>query len=202
VPCLALFTKLTRLQYYLPTDASTATNYGQGPLKVTLARGYRRRNLLLDGGFESFDKCNDFCYAPETPFWQGSSSLGGLLDASIFHYQPYARTGDGVGVLGSASGIDNLSGVLTVTHPLATAAGKSYQISFFHSSAFSGPLHEGGAFFEVLWNGKVVKSVRPGYESWTLYQVEVQAAGDDKIALRGGAAPAWSFIDDVTLFLL
>jgi len=196
------FVKLTPLQYYIPTDASTATNYGQGTLQITLARGYKRRNLLFDGGFESFNQCNDFCYGSRTPFWQGTSSPGGVLDASVFYYQPYARTGNAVGVLGSASGIDNLSGVLTVTHPLATTVGKSYQINLFHSSAFAGPLHEERSFFEVLWNGEVVKVVRPGYENWTLYQVEVEAKGDDKLALRGGSAPAWSFVDDVTLFPL
>ena len=55
---------------------------------------------------------------------------------------------------------------------------------------------------EVVWNGQVAKTIRPGYEDWKLYQVNVVATGSDTLAFRGGAAPAWSFIDDVTLFLL
>jgi len=192
-----------KFQYYIPSDASTARNGGGSDLKVTYGRGYRRQNLLTDGGFESFStRCTGFCYNATTPTWQGTSPTDGRNDASVFRFEEFAHTGKSLAVLGSATGFDDFSGTLTVVHPLATTAGRTYEVSFFHQSTFSGPIHEVGSFVEVVWNGQVVKAIRPGYEDWKLYQVNVVATGSDTLAFRGGAAPAWSFIDDITLFLL
>ncbi|KAG5635907.1 hypothetical protein H0H81_009688 [Sphagnurus paluster] len=187
--------------YYIPADASTAVNYGQGDLVVTYSRGYRRQSLAIDGGFEQYT-CADFCFAASYAHWIGTSPKNGLLDASIFHYSPYAHTGSSVALLGSASGADAHPGTLAAAKPLVTVAGNQYVIEFFHSSVYGGQAAEKNAFFEVRWNGVAVKSFTPGYQPWTLYQITVTAKGKDKLAFHGGKAPAWSFIDDVNVWAL
>ena len=188
------------IQYYLPTDASTAVNHRQGDLNVTLSRGYRRQSFVVDGGFEGYDGCLRFCYTESYLNWIGTSPANGTLDATIFVYHEYAHFGQGVGLLGSAVGLDDLAGTLTPRHSLYTTAGHTYQIAFFHSSTFSGPELETDAFVAVLWNGEVVGRVRNGYQPWTFYSFFVTAVGSDVLAFHGGKAPAWSFIDDVFLF--
>ena len=171
---------------------------------MTYARGYTRKNLIQDGGFESYDQCNDdsTCFTESSSGWTGTSPNGGKLDATIFNYQPYAHSGNAVGVLGAAYGDDALSGTLQPTQPLDTVSGKTYQINFFHAAAFSGPTLEGNASVDVLWNGQVVLTTTRGFQNWKLYQVEVTAQGQDTLAFRGGAAPAWSFIDDVAVYAM
>ncbi|KAF8054343.1 hypothetical protein FPV67DRAFT_1131368 [Lyophyllum atratum] len=190
--------------YYLVADESTAVNYGQGDLKVTYSRGYKRKSLVIDGGFEGYT-CgggDEFCFAASYSAWIGTSPLGGSLDASIFHYAPYARTGSSVALLGSASGVDALAGTLMPRAPLMTVAGKRYTITFFQSSLYAGSEAEKDAFIDVLWNGAIVKTIRPGFQPFTFYELTVTARGSDRLAFHGGKAPAWSFIDDVNVFAL
>ncbi|TFK32624.1 hypothetical protein BDQ12DRAFT_771726, partial [Crucibulum laeve] len=193
-------TTYTCSMYFIVADESTAVNTGQGSLKVTFSRGYKRKNLLSDGGFEGFKQCSDFCFAASYAAWVGTSPAGGNLDASIFFFAPYAHAGNGVGLLGSAAGVDALSGTLTPTQALATVAGKKYNISFFHFSQFSGPTLEANSIVQVLWNGQVVLTITPGFSAWKYFDVEVTATGNDKVAFTGGRAPAWSFIDDVAIY--
>lgn len=169
---------------------------------MTYSRGYRRKNYVVDGGFEGYTGCGDFCYTTSYVNWVGTSPPGGTLDATIFHYQPYAHTGSSVGILGSASGDDNLPGTMTAAQPLNTVAGKKYQIAFFQASAFSGPTSEADAFIEVLWNGQVARRFEPGYSNWQFLTVEVTAVGNDVLAFRGGKAPAWTFFDDISVWAL
>jgi len=185
--------------YYIPTDASTAVNTGQGDLQVTLSRGYRRKSLVIDGGFEGYT-CADFCFTAKYANWIGTSPRGGNLDATIFHFAPYAHAGSSVGLLGSANGVDTLPGTLAPAKALATKPGKKYIITFFHSSDFSDPSLEKNAFVEVLWNNGCVATIRPGFSSWTYFEFTVTARGKDTLAFNGGKAPAWSFIDDVFVF--
>ncbi|KAK7051024.1 hypothetical protein VNI00_005136 [Paramarasmius palmivorus] len=194
-------TTYTCSMYWVPSDASTAVNYGQGDLKVTLSRGYRRKSLLPDGDFESTTCPNGgtFCYTASTSSWIGISPSGGNLDASIFHYGPYARSGNGVGLLGSGFGTDNLPGTLKYAQPLQTVPGKTYNIEFFTSSTYSGPALQANAFVNVTWNGEVVQSLHLGYASWTYHEVKVVANGADELAFVGGSAPSFVFIDDVTV---
>lgn len=130
----------------------------------------------------------------------GASSAGGFQDATVFHYAPYAHSGNGVALLGSATGADNLTGTLSPTRPLNTLAHKQYTITFFHSSSFSPADEQVDTIAQVLWNGNVVGTIRPGFSLWTYYHFEVVAVGNDTLAFRGGQAPAWSFIDDVYVF--
>ena len=67
-------------------------------------------------------------------------------------------------------------------------------------SAFASEEEEAGAFVDILWNGDVVKTIRPGWSKWRFQSVEVVGRGEDVIAFHGGSAPAWSFIDDVAVF--
>ncbi|KAF8893042.1 hypothetical protein BD779DRAFT_1508499 [Infundibulicybe gibba] len=176
--------------YYLVADESTAVNTGQGDLQVTFSRGYRRKNALIDGGFEGYAACDDFCFVDSYKGWNGTSPANGTVDASIFHFTSYAHTGSSVGLLGSATGIDALAGTLTPNAPLSTTAGKTYEISFFQQSVFSGEELEADSFIDVVWNGQTLKTIRPGFQAWTFHSVQV------------AAAPAWSFIDDVNVFEL
>jgi len=194
-------TTYTCSMYFLVADESSAVNTGQGDLKVTFSRGYKRKNLVIDGGFEGFTECDDFCFDTKSPNWIGTSPAGGTLDATIFFFEPFAHNGNAVALLGSATGADSLAGTLTPAKPLATTPGKNYQINFFQASSFSPPDQEAAAFIDVLWNGQIVTTIRPGFANFGLFQVgPVVAKGNDVLAFHGGAAPAWSFIDDVTVF--
>ncbi|TFK20799.1 hypothetical protein FA15DRAFT_759121 [Coprinopsis marcescibilis] len=200
-------TTYTCAMYFEATDASTAVNAGQGNLKVTYSRGYRRIlapvepvDVIVDGSFEEY-QCpgnGDFCFSESTTHWVGTSPPGGSQDATFFHFQSYAHTGTGVMLLGSATGADSLSGTIRPREPLATVAGRSYRITFWHSSAFSGPPLAAGARADVLWNGAVVHEIR-GYQEWEEHTVDVVANGSDLLSFHGGASPAWSFIDDISV---
>ncbi|KAF8650694.1 hypothetical protein AX16_005068 [Volvariella volvacea WC 439] len=197
-------TTYTCSMYFVPSDSSTATNFGQGDLKVTFSRGYRRQSALADGGFEGFSKCSgsSFCFGTESANWIGTSDSTGFDDATIFNWTPYAHSGNSVGILGSATGADNFAGTLTYAKPLDTISGRQYTITFFHSSSFSSADLEADTKVEVVWNGDVVGTITPGFSPWTYYHFEVEAKGQDTLAFHGGKAPAWSFIDDVFVFLL
>ncbi|KAF8654305.1 hypothetical protein AX16_003533 [Volvariella volvacea WC 439] len=189
-------TSYTCSMYYLPSDASTATNYGQGDLKVTYSRGYRRISFLPDGGFENLNCVGD-CYFGSNNDWVGTSSVpGGELDAVVIPWAPWARTGHGVAVLGSLNGADTLPGKVETRNALATESGRSYKISFFHRSDRGTEQEQTDTWVDVLWNDQAVLSIRPRYQSWAHYEVVVQAQGGDRLAFRGGQAPAWSILDD------
>ncbi|KAK7470147.1 hypothetical protein VKT23_001587 [Stygiomarasmius scandens] len=192
-------TTYTCSMYYLVADESTAVNFGQGDLHVTQSRGYRRKNVLPDGGFEGFNDCNSFCFTSGYANWKGLGS--GTLDATIFHYVIYAHTGHGVGLLGSADASDDLPGTLTPSQPLQTVAGKTYSLEFFLNSDFSGPTLQADAFVEVRVNGQALDIIHPGYSHWTFHQYKFVAQGNDVLEFHGGKAPAWNFIDDVNVFL-
>jgi len=174
-------------------------NTGQGDLQVTQSRGFSRTNLVVDGGFEGFNSCADFCITSSDSAWIGTSSTGGTDDATIFFFQPFARSGNAVALLGSANNVDSLPGTMAQRRALPTIRGRSYTINLFQSSSFSSPEDEANAHVDVLWNGKVVLSFG-GFSQYTFEQVTVTAAGNDKLAFRGGAAPAWTMIDDVAVF--
>ncbi|KAJ7759227.1 hypothetical protein B0H16DRAFT_1819759 [Mycena metata] len=193
--------------YSIPTDVSTALNAGQGPLAVTRSRGYARISYIADGGFEAYSCPDgaDFCFAETAPGWNGTSAPGGYFDATIFHYSSYAHTGAGVALLGCAFGSDGQMGTLTATGPLrGLKPGRSYAVQFFYASTYSGADLEKNAFVEVWWNGALAGSVPVGFSPWAYFAVSVVAVGggNDVLQLKGGGAPAYSFIDDVYLFLL
>ena len=167
---------------------------------MTYSRGYKRKNYIIDGGFEGYEANEYSFYTSSYANWIGTSPYGGYLDATVFSYAPYAHYGHGVGLLGSADGSDSYSGTLAPAKPLQTIAGKKYRITFFQASAFSGFYSEGNAFIDIFWNGDVVLTIRPGFSNYEYNSVDVVGVGDDTLAFHGGAAPAWTFIDDICVF--
>ncbi|KAJ7736590.1 hypothetical protein DFH07DRAFT_779660 [Mycena maculata] len=192
-------TTYTCSMYYIPADASTAVNFGQGDLVVTLSRGYSRLSVLPDGGFEGYTACDDFCFTDSYANWIGTSSSGGQDDATVFFFPPYARTGHGSGLLGSADDADSFNGTLTPAQPLTTEKGKSYVVQAFVGNDFSGQPLENTAFVFILWNGVKVGEVT-GFQHYTPVQATVTATGKDVLSFTGGDAPAWSFLDDISVF--
>ncbi|KAJ3985589.1 hypothetical protein F5890DRAFT_1119932 [Lentinula detonsa] len=186
--------------YYIPAEPSTAVYLGQGNLTVTESRGYKRKTHILDGGFEDYT-CNDpaaaFCFTHTTDAWLASSIWEGNYDASIFHYKPYAHTGNSVAILGSAFGSDEYPGTLTVAASLSTEPGVKYIIEVFHSRF--GEDREVDGFVEVYWNGHLVGIIYPGYSQWEYDHFEVIGRGNDELDFRGGRAPTYDFIDDISV---
>ncbi|KAJ7246915.1 hypothetical protein B0H12DRAFT_1125721 [Mycena haematopus] len=185
--------------YYLPTDESTAVNTGQGDLVVTYSRGYARTSVLPDGGFEAYAACDDFCFTTSDATWVGTSASGGDQDATIFFFQPYAYTGNSVGLLGAVFGDDSLLGTLSPASPLATKAGVSYSIQCFMNTAFSGSDLEAAANVDIQWNGATVGSFS-GFSDWQFVQATATGTGSDTLAFVGSPAPAWAFIDNCFVY--
>ncbi|KAJ3806421.1 hypothetical protein F5876DRAFT_80709 [Lentinula aff. lateritia] len=183
--------------YYIPADPSTAVYRGQGNLTVTESRGYKRKTYILDGGFEYYtcDEPNTAFYTTDT--WLASSLSEGYHDASIFHYKPYAHSGNSLAILGSAFGYDEYPGTLTVASSLSTEAGVRYIIEFFHSRSREGM--EVNGFVEVYWNGDLVGVIYSAYSQWECYQFEVVGRGNDELDFRGGRAPVYDYIDDIVV---
>ncbi|CAK5274414.1 unnamed protein product, partial [Mycena citricolor] len=146
-------TTYTCSMYYIVADESTAVNYGQGDLVVTYSRGYKRKSLLPDGGFEGYTGCTDFCFTLSDSNWVGTSASGGSNDATIFHFNAYAQTGNSVALLGAAFGDNAEAGTLAPAQALSTKSGVSYVIQCFMNSAFSAPSLEASAHVDITWNG-------------------------------------------------
>ncbi|KAF7360994.1 hypothetical protein MSAN_01129600 [Mycena sanguinolenta] len=192
-------TTYTCSMYYLVADESTAVNYGQGDLVVTLSRGYARKSALIDGGFEGYTACDTFCLTASYANWIGTSPSGGDTDASIIYFPAYAHTGNVSALLGAAFGDDADAGTLTPAQPLQTDSGANYVVQCFMASAFSGPQIEATAKVDILWNGVRVGGTS-GYTEYTFVQASVVGTGSDKLSFVGGAAPAWTFIDDCKVY--
>jgi hypothetical protein len=190
-------------QYYLPTDASTATNTGQGGLVVTNSRGFKRHSVLSDGGFEG-TPCpgQDFCFLESTPTWIGTSPPGGFEDALFFFFKPYTHSGNGVVTLGSGTGLDPLSGTITPRLPLPTIPGRSYQLQFFHNSNFNSGLNEEFSTLTVMWNDDTVFQLNLGATPWLFFKTVVTAQGNDILQFTGGSYPSYDLLDDINVFLL
>lgn len=190
------------MQFYTATNESTALNDGGGAAKITNSRGYRRISLVDDGDFENYtcDDGKDFCHTDASATWKGVSS-GSYTDASIFHYAPYAHKSNSSGLLGEINERDDLPGILTPANPLKTTKGENYTIALFYWSGFNDPTTEKNAFVNVSWNSQVVGEITSVSTSWSFYSFPVTAQGNDELKFLGGKAPAWSFIDDVFVFL-
>ncbi|KIM37566.1 hypothetical protein M413DRAFT_30765 [Hebeloma cylindrosporum] len=111
----------------------------------------------------------------------------------------FARSGNAVALLGSANSVDSPPWNQAPRTPLQTVKGKTYTIGFFQSSSFSSPADEANTHVDVLWNAKVVFGFG-GFSQWTSEELKVTAVGNDELAFRGGAAAAWTLIDDIAVF--
>ncbi|KAJ7301698.1 hypothetical protein DFH08DRAFT_1090122 [Mycena albidolilacea] len=193
-------TTYTCSMYYLVADESTAVNFGQGDLLVTYSRGYSRISVLPDGGFEGYNGCSDFCFTASYSNWIGTSPPTGNWDATVFFYKPYAHTGNGVALLGSADGVDSKIGTLTPAKKLSTTVGTNYVIQVFFFSSFSGAQLEAKAKVDILWNGVHVGGTSGFTPAWTFVEVPVVGTGSDTLSFVGGTVLAWTFIDDVFVY--
>ncbi|KAE9398947.1 hypothetical protein BT96DRAFT_976123 [Gymnopus androsaceus JB14] len=180
-------TTYTCSMYYLVADESTAVNYGQGDLVVTQSRGYSRQNAIVDGGFEGY-----------------TCDSGATACSTSSYANWFAHSGHSVALLGSATNADTLSGTLAPASPITTEAGVSYTLQFFYSTSFTEEeADEAGASLEILWNGTPVDTITPGYQSqWIGYQTTVVAQGNDILQFVGSPAPAFVWVDDVSLLPL
>ncbi|TFK20312.1 hypothetical protein FA15DRAFT_682590 [Coprinopsis marcescibilis] len=172
---------------YNSTDEWTTTFGGDANLQITSSRGYRRipvaepQNLVVDGGFEDTGCAECFCYTQEVAHWVGISDTGGFEDATVFHHSEYACNGNGVGLLGSATGSDSIQGTLRAKAPLATIPGFQYRVTFYHSRDLTSPEQAAGERVDVIWNGVSVLAVRPGFSQWEPRSVIVTAVGLDTL---------------------
>ncbi|KAJ7827813.1 hypothetical protein B0H14DRAFT_3720112 [Mycena olivaceomarginata] len=192
--------------YYLASDETTAVNYGQGSLVVTLSRGYARKSALIDGGFEGYTACNQTCLTQTYANWIGSTS-NGIPDGSIFFNPMYAHTGHGSGLLGAVSGTAATAfGTLTPAQPLKTDKGANYVVQCFFWSGYNDPSQEASAKVDILWNEKRVGGTSGYTKDYTFVQAPVVATGSDNLTFVGGSAPAWNspapwtFIDDCKVY--
>ncbi|KAJ7752911.1 hypothetical protein B0H16DRAFT_781340 [Mycena metata] len=193
-------TTYTCSMYYLVADVSTAVNFGQGDLVVTLSRGYARKDALVDGGFEGYNACGDFCFTTSYGNWTGTSPSGGDDDATFFFFPTYAHTGHGSALLGAAFGDDSDAGKITPAQPVKTDKGAAYVVQCFMYSGFAGAQLEAPAKVDILWNGARVGGVSGANSQYTFVEAAVTGTGSDVLSFVGGAAPAWTFIDDCHIY--
>ncbi|PPQ98297.1 hypothetical protein CVT26_013492 [Gymnopilus dilepis] len=195
--------------YNTDTDASTATNTGQGNLQVSLSRGFSRSSNLQDGSFQDytcvvteqngcpFEPSNfwervyvypyDFVLVDNFPAHSGTSSL------FLFFAPPDPSS-------------PTFGSTLTYTQPLNTVAGQKYIISFFFIRSDFSPLPNpaNGPLFSVLWNGvDVLDVLQVGtLNSYVNVLVEVTATGAaDTLVFKNGVSFSHaSYIDDIAVF--
>jgi hypothetical protein len=67
------------------------------------------------------------------------------------------------------------------------------------ASAYSGAELEAHAKVDILWNGVRVGGVS-GFMQYSFVQASVVGTGRDLLSFVGGAAPAFSFIDDCKVY--
>ncbi|KAJ7586750.1 hypothetical protein C8J56DRAFT_945498 [Mycena floridula] len=202
--------QVTCALYFLPIDASTATNPGdtENDLTVTLSRGYVRQDLLPDGGFEGFNctfptPSGSFsCFTESFGGWLGTSPPEGSLDATIENAdsQLFAHIGHSAAQLGSQA-TDQFPGTLSVVDPLATEPGVDYILEFFIRAE-----HTPQQGFEdltpsmnITWNGDVVGTVSGIFVAFTRQALTVTAQGQDTLSLTGGFWPSFIVLDDIVL---
>jgi hypothetical protein len=189
-------------QYYLASDETTAVNYGQGSLVVTLSHGYARKSALIEG----YTMCNQTCLTQTYANWIGSTS-NGIPDSSIFFNPMYAHTGHGSALLGAVSGTAATAfGTLTPVQPLKTDNGANYVVQCFFWSGYNDPSQEASAKVDILWNGKRVGGTSRYTKDYTFVQAPVVATGSDNLTFVGGSTPAWNspapwtFIDNCKVY--
>ncbi|KAJ6479373.1 hypothetical protein DFH09DRAFT_1266333 [Mycena vulgaris] len=178
-----------RMSRYRVADESTAVNFGQGDLVVTYSRGYARKSVLPDGGFEGFggSDCDGFCLTDSYANWIGSSPAGGHDATIFFDAAPFPHSGHGAAFPGRST-----------AKPFDTKAGVTYGIQCFMGGTFSETL-ESPAKLDIMWNGPRVGGVS-GTSPWTFVHATVVAQGNDLLSFVGGQAPWWIYLDDCFVY--
>ncbi|KAF8888173.1 hypothetical protein CPB84DRAFT_1786382 [Gymnopilus junonius] len=192
------------------TDASTATNTGQGTLQISLSRGFSRISNVQDGSFQDYTCVvtqQNGCPAEPSDFWtrvfvesydfvlvDNFPAHSGTSSCFLF-FNPPDPTSPAFG------------STLTYTPPLNTVAGQKYIISFFYTlnTLSPPPTTTDGPLFSVFWNNEDVLDVlQVGTEISSAYlngQVEVTATGDDTLFFKNGVSFSHaSYLDDIAVF--
>ncbi|KAJ6532113.1 hypothetical protein DFH09DRAFT_1408752 [Mycena vulgaris] len=193
-------TTYTCSMYYRVADESTAVNFGQGDLVVTYSRGYARKSVLPDGGFEGFgdSDCDGFCLTDSYANWIGSSPAGGHDTTIFFDAAPFSHSGHSAALFGAIFNDNAQSGTLKPAKSLDTKAGVTYDIQCFMDGTFSETL-ESPAKLDIMWNGARVGGVS-GTSPWTFVHATVVAQGNDLLSFVGGQAPWWIYLDDCFVY--
>ncbi|KAJ7898025.1 hypothetical protein B0H14DRAFT_3104598 [Mycena olivaceomarginata] len=179
-------TTYTCSMYCLPTDESTALNFRAGLPPRDIPPG--------------FTLCSDFCFATSYANWTGTSSASGTLDAAIFFFPPYAHTGHGSALLGAAPRRRRTPGHAHTRSAARDGGWRTVRGAVLRVLRVLGPGVRGrGTCGRAVERRKRVGGVR-GFMEYTLVEVGVVGTGRDILAFVGGAAPAWSFIDDCKVF--
>jgi len=202
--------QVTCAMYFIPIDASTATNPGDvgNNLTVTSSMGFVRQDLLPDGTFEGFNctfptASGSFsCYTESYDGWLGTSPPEGLLDATIENAASpfFAHMGFSAAQLGSQA-TDQFPGTLSVVDPLATEPGVDYVLEFFirAQDAPQPGFADLTPSMNITWNGDVVGTVSGIFANYTREQFTLTAVGNDTFSVTGGFWPSFILLDDIYL---
>ncbi|KAG6906224.1 hypothetical protein DXG01_015127 [Tephrocybe rancida] len=176
--------------YYVVADASTAVNHGHGDLNVTYSRGYKGTSFAVD----------EFCFAASSNTWVGTSPAGGSLDASFFHYAPYAPHRQQCCPPWVTERRRWPRGHAQPQGPVEDRCSQELTLTPLANTLYAGPDADASVSVDVVWDGKTVGTIKVEYQDWTFYKTTIIATGNDKVALHGGSVPAWVFIDDIYVF--
>ena len=200
-------------KYDTVTDASTATNTGQGTLSVTNSRGYSRISAVQDGSFQDFTcivtGSNGCPFAPSA-FWTRVFTAGDDF-ILVNNFPAHSGTSSALFFFDSDEAVDGQTdepSTLTYTPNLNLVPGAQYLLSFFFTPNIFMPSGGSDILFSVLWNGVDVLDVKDPANSdisqsltFLNAQVVVTATGDDTLVFQNGAAdPHQMYLDDIALF--
>lgn len=155
--------------------------FGIFGLIVLIGSSAQAANLVVNGGFET----GDFTGWTE----------GGNLGATYVGNSPNAPFDGSFAAQLGAVGSDN-----TLSQVLATTAGATYTLSFWHIySPGAGPPGD----FSVLWDGTTVYSQistnPPSPQTWTEYSFNVTGTGSDTLEIDSRNDPSYQGLDDVSV---
>ncbi|KAF9480574.1 hypothetical protein BDN70DRAFT_877402 [Pholiota conissans] len=198
-------------QYNTLTDASTATNTGQGNIQVTASRGYNRISLIQDGSFQDYTcilQPGGSCPFIPSAFW--TRVIPGQNDFILVNnYQGITHSGTSAALFffTTNSPPPFLGSTLTYALPLNAVPGKTYVISLFHTPS-SDQSTSGAPMVSALWNGvPAINITQPGpvdistVLTYFNIQAEVVATGHDTFVLQDGTAFTHTvYIDDIAIF--
>ena len=200
-------------KYDTVTDASTATNTGQGTLLVTNSRGYSRVSAVQDGSFQDFTcivTASNGCPFAPSAFWTRVFTVGNDF-ILVNNFPAHSGTSSALFFFDSAEAIEGQTDVpstLAYTPKLKVVPGAQYLLSFFFTPNSFGPTSGSDTLISVLWNGADVLDVKEPANSdisqsltFLNAQVVVTATGNDTLVFQNGAAdPHQMYLDDIALF--
>lgn len=160
---------------WFATDGSASVDLdwsGAGFARRQLTFDGMADNLLVNGGFERAGGATDWL-----PGWTVAGTLDSRADGG-------ERSGNAHVEIDAASG--------PMSQAVATVAGEAYRLALDVKGA------AGAAVLEVVVNGVVLATVRPGDTAWHRYEVAFTGTGRDVVVLRAPAGAA-ALVDTAVL---